>query len=83
MTKQQRSKARRALIAAIAKIGGPTATGRLFINPKTNRPLTRQAVMQWYIAPTERVLKLAEYSHKTKEDLRPDVYTSTSNNFDR
>lgn len=58
---------RAALVRAIEKIGGASATGRaLNISP--------QAVGQWLRAPAERALELERLSGVSRHELRPDLY---------
>ncbi|WP_223998426.1 YdaS family helix-turn-helix protein [Aureimonas sp. SA4125] len=58
-----------ALYRAIQKAGGPSAVARsIAIKP--------QAVSQWTVCPTIRVLEVEAFSGVSRHELRPDIYPS-------
>ena len=57
----------RALVQAIAILGGLEATGKAL-------GVTKQAVSQWDRCPPKRVVKLSQATGIPRHQIRPDVF---------
>lgn len=71
MSMDVRTTSKEATRALIARLGGPSAVGRLF------RPaISSQAVSQWARVPARRCVALEQASggRVTRHELRPDVF---------
>jgi DNA-binding transcriptional regulator YdaS (Cro superfamily) len=74
-TTKAEKKMQEALQEAKDKLGGNTALARAINDdPKTKRLITPQAISQWVIVPTERVVDVERVTGVSRHRLRPDIF---------